>query len=143
WRGRVRELGGGAGGGRRREVVDVGRGRRVGWLLRPEACQRVELAVGDPVLRDRAPGGASPFELAALDREPLLVAARIAGDLTDRRVENPPQRGAVGIDRGPLAAQAYQQLLPAHQVVPGLDAGCMPRVTDGDLARHAAKILVV
>ena len=80
------------------EVADEG--GAFGDFRRPplgEAHERMRQAVADPVGRDAAVGAAIAVELAALDREPLLGAAREAQDLLDRGVEHLAQGGAVDV----------------------------------------------
>ena len=74
------------------------------------------LCLTDPVLRHRGPGAAIAFELAALEREALLVAAGIAGDLAHRRLEHVAQDRAVHIGVGALGGGADQELLALHHV---------------------------
>ena len=112
---------------RRGEIVHEGNAlRHVGRPLRRKPHQRVDLVIDDPVLRHRGPGAAIAFQLAALEREPLLVAAGITGDLPHRRMKHLPQDGAVDVGVGALGGVADQKLLALHHLVPGLDAARAP-----------------
>src|SRR5215510_3824621 len=97
-----------------------------------------DLVVAQPVLGHAGPGAAITVELAALDRDALVGAARIALDHVHLHAEQLTQDAIVEIGRGADAGIAEVELRTRQELLPGLDTRAVPGVADAEILADIA-----
>src|SRR6185437_2196265 len=78
------------------------------------------------------------IELGALDREPLLGRAGIAGDWTDIDLEDVLHDALLEIGGAAGIGRSHMHLAALLQIVEALHAGAVPDEADADILGHAA-----
>src|SRR5258705_5406776 len=100
----------------------------------------VDLLIAQPILRHLSPAAAIAVDLAALNREALIRAARVALHLPELHSEEILQHGGVGSAGGATCRRAHEEFLLARRkhVLPIFHPTRTPDVTDADVLADIA-----